>query len=149
MMPDPKTTEAEIRALAERLRSMARFAAEASNFLAEDKTRRNRAAGETDSLYRGLEPEQTTEWKAAEALSLLSQEKAELERRRDHMRQQMSETLGTLHNINYEASMIRQWHADPNCKVPERAKHIEELRLEAHKRLVDASRQSGGQRGER
>jgi hypothetical protein len=51
-----------------RLRKSAQSASVASKFLASEKTGRNRDAGDEGATYSGLEPDQTLEWQAADAL---------------------------------------------------------------------------------
>lgn len=50
----------------------------------------------------------------------------------------LSDTLGTLHVINSKAEMCVRWGDDPNLHPVDRAKEIVALRLEAHRRIVDA-----------
>lgn len=56
----------------------------------------------------------------------------------EKLRGVLSETLGSLHVINYQASHIRRWIKDPNVDVEGSCKAIEDKRLEAHERIVDA-----------
>lgn len=54
--------------LVKRLRQKAQFASMASKMAANEKAARNRLAGDEDAVYLGLEPEDTDEWEAANAL---------------------------------------------------------------------------------
>ena len=75
----------------------------------------------------------------AEIIAALAEREREIARLRDCL----SQTQGTLHNINYEAIMIHRWADDPNCKVRDRASHIAALRLEAHQRITTALSPTG------
>jgi hypothetical protein len=55
--------------LARRLRKQAGYAAQGMTLLAEAKTVRNRAAGDADSSYASVTPEQTLEWQAAAVIA--------------------------------------------------------------------------------
>lgn len=56
----------------------------------------------------------------------------------EKLRGVLSETLGSLHVINYFAGNIRRWIADPNLHPEESCKAIEDERLKAHGRIVEA-----------
>lgn len=54
------------------------------------------------------------------------------------LRSALSETLGSLHNIEARAHMIVRWIDDPNLHPVEEAEAIRRFRAEAHKRIVAA-----------
>lgn len=68
--------------LVTRLYQAAKQRAEIMQALAADKTARNRANGEPDSLYLGPTPKETLEWEAAKEIERL---RHALEKRQDRM----------------------------------------------------------------
>jgi NTP pyrophosphatase (non-canonical NTP hydrolase) len=62
------------------LRRDAESVSDASKMLATDKSRRNQNAGDAGASYDWLQPQQTTQWKAADALADLAAKLAEAER---------------------------------------------------------------------
>lgn len=63
----------DAKTLAAELRARAHSASKAHKMLAEMKSARNSAAEGAECHYRGLEPEQTLEWRAADALDGLAE----------------------------------------------------------------------------
>lgn len=77
--------------IVELLKEMAVAYSRGSKMMADAKTQRNRLDGEPDSDYRGLEPEQTVEWRAAALIQSQSAEIARLKGEMEKIRTPMTQ----------------------------------------------------------
>lgn len=69
----------DVRETVERLRIAANFSSMASKMAANEKAARNRLAGDEDAVYSGMEPEETTDGRAADMIEAQAARIAELE----------------------------------------------------------------------
>ena len=77
---DPATDKGAVSEIIAQLEKQAVGSSNAEKMIAEHKADRNRANGEPDSFYMWSEPEQTLEWRAAQALTRLQAGRDEAER---------------------------------------------------------------------
>ncbi len=86
--------------IAERLRSERRARSKISKWLASGKTARNRDDGEPGAFYEAMEPEETTEWKGADAIEAKDAEITSLRAQLDEARTKIARLVAILDHEN-------------------------------------------------
>jgi hypothetical protein len=123
-----------------------------SKQMSDDKTERNRRAGEPESCYDYVRPEQTLEWEAADALERLTRERDEWKRAADGLEATLRQATEGIRALRAQLSEARdsaieecvRWHdksarecaaisaANPNNELgPDCATHAADHRLAA------------------